>query len=254
MLSAPVKTFLSVAFVAVGLIVGLASAAQGVTVEFIPPEDARVVGNYGVFWENNKDGLSPYLSVNTGLSWGTQRTLINFNLSSVPAGVTLDSATLTLYATPPNWGGNNTPGKPMEIYRVTSAWAEDQVTWNSRLTGINWTAPGGDYVGTTGDKDVSPYATDSSKPLANAPVQWDITSLVSWWRDNPSENFGLMLLSYPGNGLVFWSSEYGTAALRPELEIQYSVPPAGATAPEPLTMAGLGLGLVGLVRYVRKRW
>jgi hypothetical protein len=26
------------------------------------------------------------------------------------------------------------------------------------------------------------------------------------------------------------------------------------TAPEPLTMAGLGLGLVGLVRYVRKRW
>jgi large repetitive protein len=51
------------------------------------------------------------------------RTLVRFNLPTVPNGCTLESATLRLYAT----SADN--GRSVQAWRLAAPWAELQVTW-----------------------------------------------------------------------------------------------------------------------------
>ena len=69
----------------------------------------------------------------------TRRSLIKFNLSSIPANSTITGATLRLYA---NFDASSNT-RTMRVYRTLRAWVDTQATWNIYSTGNNWGTAGG---------------------------------------------------------------------------------------------------------------
>ena len=70
------------------------------------------------------------------------RSLLQFDLSGLPSGAVVTSATLSLYVKDANGGAYT-----INAHQVTNAWNEPQVTWNARdkAAKVLWTNPGGDY-------------------------------------------------------------------------------------------------------------
>lgn len=125
---------------------------------------------------------------------------IEFDLSSIPAGSTIDSAIITLWAR--YYDG--------QIYfrPVISAWDEMSITWDNRPA----TLP----------PEVS-YPISRGAP--DGPCYWgcswdfDITSIVQYWIDN--SNFGLRVTAdTPGIGWFMASSDNLTNPT-PKLTVEY---------------------------------
>jgi hypothetical protein len=77
------------------------------------------------------------------------RPLLRFDLSGVPAGSVIHSATLTLY--PAN--GILSGGGTFNLYRLTQpAWTESGATWNTYDGAQAWNTAGGDYTTLDGDE------------------------------------------------------------------------------------------------------
>ena len=187
--------------------------ASAATYSMEPSADARIIGIPG-FQNNNYmvDILSCYTESS---ALNTQRTLIQFNLSSITLAPTqiVQSAILTLIAG--TSFGTNTGFQPMEIYRVVAPWDEASMTWSNGSSAIPWTTAGGDFVGIGGQ----PYAISTASPTNGGAVSWDVTALVQEWVSHVSTNYGLLLKSEPGNHLIFNQREVATPALRPNLTV-----------------------------------
>ena len=222
-------------------------------------------------------GQPGWMSVYTASNGNVQRSLLQFNLSAIPQGAVINSATLTLYAelyqgdngSNPIGVGVNPSNEPMEVMRLTQPWSFGGTTWYSNgstpWTINGGTVGGGAFVGTDGTYSGLPYATNDSNPTSEGtPVLWDVTSLVQGWALG-APNDGLLLRTDVGNGLAFYSGDPGMAAdpgqpqdygfafagpngsYTPVLNIEY-------TAPEPATLTLLGSALLGLgVVYLRRR-
>lgn len=155
--------------------------------QFTPIADATISSqspsqNFGLEWSVSIERDEPN-DLNSGL--------IQFDLSSLQ-GRTVDVANFTVRAYISLSSGGN-PGLPIELYRVVSPWVENEVTWNSASSGNPWT-PGGDYVGTTGVRDVLPYAS-ISPTVADNFVTFDltyvVTDLAQAWLRGDVPNYGL---------------------------------------------------------------
>ncbi|MCS1393287.1 DNRLRE domain-containing protein [Lysinibacillus boronitolerans] len=117
------------------------------------------------------------------------RSLLKFDLSSIPAATSITSANLNL------WFSSTNSNIPIDIslHKVTKAWEENQANWNSAKTSTPWSLKGGDFVNT-------PLSTISgiteSGDLITGQMSWSIPSaLVSNWITNPSSNYGFLLKS-----------------------------------------------------------
>jgi hypothetical protein len=133
------------------------------------------------------------------------RPMMQFDISSIPAGATVLSATLRLYAEGVQGSNNMTVG----LYRMNSAWNLNSVTWNSENGGDFHPVPLSlpDVVWTTGWKE------------------WPVPlELINEWIDGVSPNYGL-LLDYLGNkknyNLQFATQNHGSSSLHPQLVIEY---------------------------------
>ncbi len=158
--------------------------------------------------------------------------LIEFDLSGIPVGATVNSATFGLYLHYNLYTGT----KPIDAYQVTSSWVENTVDWNSQPT-----------VGAI-------VASTSVTTGKDKWVTWDLRSLTQSWLSG-TPNYGVELRAPSANVIRdFWSSDatttnMGFEMLHPYLEINYEQP-----IPEPTTMALLGIGLAGLGgRYFRRK-
>jgi hypothetical protein len=140
-----------------------------------------------------------------------RRGMLKFDLSSIPSNATITSATLYLSEK------DNKAGQTTYIYRVTSNWNENTVTWRS------WTLLGGDF-----DNSVSYFTFVPDQN--NCMLTMDITSLVQLWVDGTYPNQGLMLYSTgPNHNIAYVTKEDGTAGEQPKLDIVYVVPSATPT-------------------------
>jgi|GEM_PF-780127 len=117
------------------------------------------------------------------------RSLLKFDLSSIPAATSITSANLNL------WFSSTNSNSPIDIslHKVTKAWEENQANWNSAKTSTPWSLKGGDFVNT-------PLSTISgiTEPgdLITGQMSWSIPpALVSNWITNPSSNYGFLLKS-----------------------------------------------------------
>jgi hypothetical protein len=157
-------------------------------------------------------------------------------------------------STPPNM----TVDRTVNAYRVTAGpWAQGSSVWATEpgaADGLNvnsgtqaWAAAGGDYDPTSLGTMIVPTA---ASPYTELTVT--ITDAVKHWVDNPSQNYGVMLIqddAHEDDPRFFASSENvgNGGAYRPFITVTEAVP-------EPSTLALVATGLLGLLAYAwRKR-
>jgi len=155
--------------------------------------------------------------------------LLKWDLSGIPAGSTLQSATLSVNVTGATAG-------TYEIYELKRSWAELQATWNKAATGTNWQSAGAKGPldrGSTVLGTVTATATGIRNVVLNAAG----LAVVQGWVNNPSTNFGFILQDYANttkDDLVFSSKKATVAANRPQLQVLYN--PSGIA---PLSLSSL---------------
>jgi uncharacterized repeat protein (TIGR01451 family) len=150
------------------------------------------------------------------------RALVRFDLSVIPSGATIVSATFEMYY----FFSKPSTTESLRVHRVLRDWTETGATWRS-TDGVNsWTAQGGDYDGTV-------IASASLTTAVNVWKQWTITSLVQGWVSGAYPNQGMILESPAASGnndRQFYSSDYLTdPTLRPKLTIVYAASDLGAS-------------------------
>jgi hypothetical protein len=173
--------------------------------------------------------------VSTGLFVGfavnnRRNTLIQFNVSSIPSGSTVSSASLGLYETGTG-GGNGT----VSARRMLVDWVEGtgnysigltgETTWSHRIRAtVAWNA-----AGATGD-GVDRVAASSGAYNPDATVnQWAYLSNsgmvadVQAWVDGTG-NYGWHLSGTSTENNSYHSSDYTTdTSLRPKFTVEYTV-------------------------------
>jgi hypothetical protein len=188
---------------------------QGTTVtDFLPNKDATIRSatsdtNYG-----NELNLST-----NGQSSASERSLLEFDLSAIPAVTVIDSAVFNLYLY--FWSGKH---DTVKAYKVTNAWLEGDgdvngVTWNYRDKNgpVLWNVAGGDYdtatIGSLNIKSTGWYSMD-------------LIDLAQEWIDGTTPNNGIILTPplSAGDHLNYYYSSENTmyASQRPRLTITYS--------------------------------
>lgn len=169
----------------------------------------------------NPHGTSTILS-GTRNNGATDRGLLRFDLSSIPANAVFESARLRLHVVMiPRSPATST----FELFRLLTPWGAD-ATWASATAGVPWSGPGAvagvDYAATA---SASQLVTVSG-PYEFGPEPRLIADLREWLND-PLANQGWLLKSdaegTPQSARHFGSSE---SAQPPELLIEYSLPPA----------------------------
>lgn len=176
--------------------------------QFLPTANNGNLDRMDVRWYDPGTGLSEHMQA-----------LLRFDLSSIPAGSTITSATLTLHNTR---AAANGAGDVLNIGRVTSAWTEAH-TWNM---GIPSSVPTGIVTPSVAGLTQSPVAPE---PYAIPGVE----ALVQGWVDTPASNFGVILTTTQNLNLRFATSEHGTASARPKLDVTYTSAAAPPPAPPP---------------------
>src|SRR5919112_590655 len=151
---------------------------------------------------------------------------LRWDLSQIPAGATVTSATVTLNISNPS-------PQTYGAYELKRAWSEGQVNWNVAATGTPWATAGAKGATDRGSQIASVTPTNIAPYTFSIP-----TSVVQGWLNAPSSNNGI-LLADPTNfdGFVFDTRE---GASPPKLTINYTTSGAGTdtTPPESTIVSG----------------
>jgi hypothetical protein len=145
--------------------------------------------------------------------------LLKWDLSSIPAGSMLQTATLSVNV-------SGTSADTYEIYKLKRSWTELQATWNRAATGTNWQSAGA-QGSLDRDSTVLGTVTATATGIRNVVLNAAGLAVVQGWVNNPSTNFGFILQDYANTAkddLVFSSKEATVAANRPQLQVQYTPP------------------------------
>lgn len=144
------------------------------------------------------DGAGVTLSSGSSASGGVRQALLRADLSGVPAGANLLSATLSVFQQ------YKAAPSTVSVHQVTSPWAAGAVTWDSFAGGYD-PAPIGSFVasGSGGFRSV------------------DVLALAQGWVDGAIANHGLLLDEPPADRTSYRSSENVNVAERPKLEVCY---------------------------------
>jgi gliding motility-associated-like protein len=144
------------------------------------------------------------------------RSLVSFDLATIPPGATIVSATLELFHwnSPQNTGHSNLSAPATcWLERVVTPWSENTVTWNTQ-----------------------PATTPVNAINVPAPVSmtqnysFNVISLVMDMLNDPANSYGFMLRQQTESyyrSVLFASSDMSNSALHPKLTITYDldIPP-----------------------------
>jgi hypothetical protein len=135
-----------------------------------------------------------------------ERSLVEFDLSTVPAGSNIRSARLEL-----NAAGTSSPSQQLDVHHITAPWTESGVTWSNQPT----------YSGTA-DAFIQGGTLGGWKA-------WDVTSVVQAWVAGTYPNYGFLVKSNletgtSSNGYIIATREYG-GETRPILRVNCTLGP-----------------------------
>jgi len=196
------------------------------------------------------NGMGQHFHAGANSQGNVRRALLRFDVASaVPAGATIDNATLTLHI---SQGHDNFD---IDVHRLLSDWGEGtsdapggegsgtspttgDATWDHTFYDDQfWTSPGGDF-----DSAVSA----TTNIVGTGFFDWSgpqLTADAQSWLDNPASNFGWMLRGEEdmlASSQRFDSRHNSDPQVRPALTIEYTpIPAPGALAL--LSIAGCAL-------------
>lgn len=239
------------------LAAGAAVAAEPVQFRFVPAADTTIfadVAGSNLAWDDRSDGQGESLWLSTTGGGVLRRALVRFDLSTIPSGMRVVSASLTLYQS------RSRTDHDVALHRLLAPWGEgasngggqgegDQAeagdaTWRWRDYGVSeWTTRGGDFVA------AASASTWVGPP--NESYTWTSTpglvADVQGWLADPSGNHGWILVGQEidaQNAKRFDSGESAIDTLRPLLMVQVTPVPEPATA----LLLAAGLCILGLAR------
>ncbi|MGB0993136.1 MAG: DNRLRE domain-containing protein [Akkermansiaceae bacterium] len=244
--------------------------AQATTVALNPSFDAYVRSDGNANGDDDTHNNINELIVGRVLANEWIRPIMQFDLSSIPDGATINSVTLTMYIGSLDTGTagastNSLGADGLQLVQMsTDADFANKFTWNDQSWGANgangggddvpWTTPGGDFNSTVLSSianNVIPIKTVSSGDSFTLASSSDFVNAIS---SNLGDDTVQLMLRTPGieSGfnerklIRFASSEFSNTAFRPSLTIDYTA------VPEPSSAMLGGLGLLALVTR-RKR-
>src|SRR5215212_6671712 len=151
---------------------------------------------------------------------------LRWDLSSIPAGATLTSASVTLNVTNPS-------PQTYGAYELKKSWNEGQLNWSQAATGTPWATAGAKGTTDRGSQIAS------VTPTAVAPYTFTIpASVVQGWLNTPSSNNGILLAHTTNfDGFVFDTKE---GAQPPKLTLNYTTSGGGTDTTPPDTSIDSG--------------
>lgn len=189
-------------------------AGDVVTTTFASAQDTYIAESYPTTNYAN----APTIKLDGDVPTGTGRDyrgLIRWDVSSIPAGSTVTSATLTVSVE------NSAPGETYEIVELLRSWNETQATWNLAAPGSSWGSPGASSVSDRGSEVLGTMSRGSTGTYTVS-LNGAGIAVVQDWVDTPSSNHGLMIFDTgAADQLELYQSENKTASWRPRLTITY---------------------------------
>ncbi len=173
--------------------------------DFAAAQDALIHG--GMTTTNY--GAAKYLHVGGN---DYNRSVLSFDVSSIPALNPVLSAKLKVYVEAYSGGGS---AADLAAYELSTAWNEATVTWKTP-----WTTAGGDYA-------AAAVSTPIVKTDVGAWKELDITPWVQQWVSDATMNHGVLLRLINQSSFTVYrlpSSEYWDPAHAPMLSVTYGVP------------------------------
>lgn len=159
----------------------------------------------------------------------SNRLLLYFDLSGVPAGATIKHASLVLWTTSTPSGGYN-------VYPLARDWLEGNAVGavnSSSIDGATWlewkygdnantgSVASGDWA--TAGGDLGAHAASNTAASSNTSV--NVTQMVASLRTGP--NYGIAVTTTsPSSSFATYFREHATAQYRPKLRIVYQTGPA----------------------------
>src|SRR5919112_275171 len=144
---------------------------------------------------------------------------LRWDLSQIPVGATVTSATVTLNISNPS---QQTYG----AYELKRAWGEGQVNWNVAATGTPWATAGAKGPTDRGSQIASVTPTNIAPYTFTIPA-----SVVQGWLNTPSTNNGILLAHTTNfDGFVFDTREGATP---PKLTVNYTTSGGGGADTTP---------------------
>jgi RHS repeat-associated protein len=209
-------------------------AATNRTVKILQPDGARGESSYLLRYASASTclndwnyGSSTILRIGTSVSGYTHRPVLRFDLRDIPAGATVNSATLNLtYAATAN------PGAAINVHRLLQPWEEGTgtgqcnaggVSWNETERGVRWKTGGAAFDATV------EYQLPAKARTTAGTDAYPLAGLVKKWVDG-APNDGLLLKIAtdipPSTTSSPWfdysSDDAATASARPKLTVDYT--------------------------------
>ena len=232
---------------------------QGETISLQPVADTTL---FEIAPDNNLGGAS-FLNAGTSGNGSRNRALVRFDLSGIPGGALINSASLSMDVVhQPSTGGEISF---FDLRRVLQPWGEGvqepddpgspglgapaapgEATWNDRFApGTMWATPGG-------QEGIDFSATVSASALVQGigdPVLFEsspeLLADIRAWMNQPAQNFGWMLMTESEatqkTARRFDSRESGFG---PTLLIEFTPVPE----PSSIALVGISLLFAGILR------
>ena len=227
---------------------------------------------------NYSSGISSFTFVGPIASGSPRRTLWQFDLTTVPPGSQITSATLSFEITKAAF--SSSPDDVLSLHRLTASWGEgtsdggtggggtqataEDATWGFRFFGnpglgipqVPWASLGGDF-----SPVVSAAINAGGTGVYTFTSTEELKADIAFWVNNPSTNFGWILIGPEGDSFSqkakrIISRESPSITQRPTLTINYTLPPervVSAPMMSDFLTAILGLSLV-LIGFRPRRY
>jgi len=164
--------------------------------------------------DSTSNELDAFVWSNGGSS-SISRYYLWFDLSTLPSNAVIDSAYLSLFASPsaangnggsPTYGSNNAAG----IYQVTNNWNISSISWSAQPS---YTSTG---------SVILPISNTTTEDY----IGTDVTTMVR--NMLPGNNYGFLIKmvqeTTPSNSMIFYSPLTTQAGKQPNLVIMYHMP------------------------------
>ena len=204
------------AFVGSAVIMSGTAAAQTLVLNQPAPQVTDTTIRAGAYANTNYDGQPLITRRSTSDPDWERRAILKFDTqNTIPQGARIASATLTL--TVRNGLGSAGQTRPIQAFRVTSAFQESDATWRLRQYAEYWSTPGGDVS--------QQFGAGSASNVAGSRVTFDLTDLVQQTVDGDfGSRYTRILLADAApeakeSYREYYSSEDSTASRRPTLTV-----------------------------------